>query len=86
MKNFYNKIVLLSFICSSCLIASNIEQVKNFDKYPLSKNATSISRGGSISDKSASEDGIDTILIGGIGNESNDIDNKSYNKSLKESL
>jgi len=79
-----NKIILLSLICSSCLLtASNIESVKDFSKYPITKEVTSISRGGSISDKMASEDGVGTLLVGGVGNDSNEVNNKIYNQTLK---
>lgn len=84
-----NKILIKIFSISGIItftFATTIDIVKDFNKYPIPKEVTSISRGGDIPDKVAVEDGIGTIVIGGIATNTNEINNKAYNTLLKENI
>ena len=67
--NKINKLKQFSFISimilSSFLLANSLS-VSNLSLYPLNSNLISKSRGGSINDNVAINDGIGTILIGGL--------------------
>jgi len=81
-KKFLLGIGVSSIILSTSLFAVGINGVSNFTKYPLNKNLTSISRGGTLPDKIALTDGIGTLLINSIDKGKILRSNKDFNKVL----
>ena len=81
-NNLILKSSILTLCCSSIIIGSNIQIVDNFNNYPITKQITSISRGGDLPDKRAIQDGLGTVLLGKLNVSKKLYTNKSYNKLL----
>ena len=64
----YNKLLKIGIIGLSLvtLNATNIKQVQDVSKYPISSDLISVSRGGTLPDKKAITDGLGTILLNGL--------------------
>jgi len=81
-KKFLLGIGISSIVLSTSLFAVGINSVNDFTKYPLNKDMTSVSRGGTLPDKIALTDGVGTLLINSIATGKKTRDNKDYNKVL----
>jgi len=81
-KKFLLGIGIGSIVLSTSLFAVGINKVTDFTKYPLNKNLTSISRGGTLPDKIALTDGVGTLLINSIATSKKTRNNKDYNTKL----
>ena len=76
------KLLTLSLVTSISLMAGAIVPV-HFNKYPLSKGTTSISRGGILPDSQAISDGVGDLLIIGINGNRKQISNSTFNNLIK---
>ena len=76
-----SNLMIASSLVASSLVAG-IHTVGDFSKYPLNKDLTSISRGGTLPDKEAITDGLGTILLKSISFKNTKINNKVFNKIL----
>ena len=83
----YNKLLKIGIIGLSLvtLNATNIKQVQDVSKYPISSDLISVSRGGTLPDKKAITDGLGSVLIGSLNLSEKSYSNKSFNKELLKS-
>ena len=79
-----NKLLKIGIIGLSLvtLNATNIKQVQDVSKYPISSDLISVSRGGTLPDKKAITDGIGTVLVGSLNLSNKSYSNKTFNKAL----
>lgn len=88
MKNkFLNSLITLSLITSQTLMANDIiRPVQDWDKYPIPKEITSVSRGGDLVDNQAVTDGLGVILLHSTQSNNQSNNNLPYNKLLTNNL